>query len=281
MQSRLALTRDTVYNFLFQETAEGKGPYSGPDVAERYTIFMARANVAWMYLNGDSFNVRTKGKPGRFGKDAMPREEALRIGTDALSSMGDLLSALDFLTPPGQHYLSHAKVREGLRVQSEAMVKIIRLLVEETDDQLADANRRRGNLQGDRNRYREFDAASNDMQSGSTQLCFAFNRIIGQFWGTIEEVKQPPSPFQPTIWLSEYSPEIEGYVLAELGNVFQRHRGHHVAIIHFKMEDEGGPWERIIVYRHALISGSDAMLREIARLRGENGWGTNAERLAV
>ena len=97
----------------------------------------------------------------------------------------------------------------------------------------------------------------------------------------VEEVKNPPPPFQPTLSLSEYSPEFERQVMAELGNIFQRHRGDRVAILNFKMEDKAGAWQQIIVYRHGLVSGSDAMIRELSRLIEENGWGTNTESLAA
>lgn len=72
---------------------------------------------------------------------------------------------------------------------------------------------------------------------------------------------------------------IEQQMLAELGSIFQRHRGQRIAICHFRMSDNAGPWERTVIYRHALISGSDAMYREVARLIALHGWGTSTERL--
>lgn len=223
--------------------AVAAGPCYGPDALKRFTIFTARIAVVWSLIDSQLFQFTHQVRfvwPGLDTDSISNHSKTIRAGTEALTALSHLLAALDHLNPPGVHCLSHVKVREGVRLQSETLAKMLQLLAPEAENRVAEAN---WHLSGNPDRYdrdRDLGRGVNEIQAGRTQLCFAFNRAIGQYWNMVEEVKNPLPLFRCIIQPAPYSPEAERHTLAELGNLFLRHRGNRLAVLHFQMQDGGG-----------------------------------------
>jgi hypothetical protein len=119
----------------------------------------------------------------------------------------------------------------------------------------------------------EFGNLINDFQSGRTHLGFAFNRIMGQYWSSVERVSAPPPPVRGQLRLKEPTRESLCQVMSELANVFLRHKGQALAIFEVPVDE----WLHFAVFEDGLVSGSDAMRRELKRLFTELDWGGSPE----
>lgn len=271
-QSRFAISKDTTWGFLFQEAAEGKGTYYGPTTEERYVIAIAQINLVWDSLDHSLFDFQTQrlySLNGPATRETMSVEQAKALSIEIGRTLDNLLQALSHTDPPPQHRMSHRKIREAMDTVSETVDKMVRLIARDAEDKIAGTAKSFYDDQSDIDRQMSVLSLGNDIQEARTKMFLAMNRVIGQYYASIEQKGRPKSPVWLPLGVDKYQADEERHIINEFGDIFQRHRGDRVVILRFQIEN----WVRPIVYQHALVSGSKAMWREINRLVKEHGWG--------
>jgi S1-C subfamily serine protease len=280
-QSRFAIAAKSLRSFLWREAAEGKGPYPAAREDERYIVLIGNICTIWQELDAGFARLGdwTPAPEYRHSpREPLTQETAAAIATEGVETIDCLLSVLDRVVPSTGCQPTHARIREGLVMQRDAVQKALRVIANDPEDAYIHAAIPGGVRAMDSvERMNEYgEAAINGVQRGRTQLIYAFNRVIGRYWSTIDDRVAPPPPLRLVLTFLVYSPEGERFMLNELGNIFLRHRGNRLVVLHLVV----GEHVRTAAYEGALVSGSAAMKRELDRVISERGFVAPADSVA-
>lgn len=269
-QSRFAISKDTLWGFLFQEGAEGKGPYYGPTLEEKYVIAIAQINLVWDSLDNRLFDFQTH-RPYSSNvstvQETLSPHQAKTLGTEITQTFNNLLQTLPYTSPPPQYLMPHRRIIEATNAASEAIHKMLSMIDQDTNS--SRATKPYPTSQNNLDRHMEIGALGNEVQAARTQFFLAINTVIGAFYRTTNQCDLPEPPLWLPLVVDKYDADKERQSINDFGGIFQRHRGKRVVIFHFTVEG----WKRLVVYPYALVSGSSAMCAEMNRLVNERGWG--------
>jgi hypothetical protein len=260
--------------FVRQEAAEGKGPYEPPTEAERYTIQMAKIALLWSEIDGASFRIHDFSfTPENWHPPKRPleRSEATKMTGECLVGVEHLINCVNHIGQAAVKPFDHRKVLEGLCLQKEGLETSLRILRGDAEDEYVELGR--PDVFDTQEKENRFGQQINVLQEGRTRLCYAFERIVGPLWGMADSNDCAPKPFGATLHLADHSLEAERYHINQMAPVFKRHPGKRVVILKLPV----GNWQRTVVFEEGLVSGSDAMRREMERLIDSCGWNPESE----
>jgi S1-C subfamily serine protease len=265
-QSRLAVPVSVVKTFLSKQTAEGKGPYDGPNPVEQYVCTMAEVCVVWQQIDGGLFRLgdwTLEPDTWHPPKPPITDAEVIELLTRSIVSLNDLILAMGYLYPEGTFRVPHMQIADGLTTQLEALVEALRIVRNDPEDAFIYADIPGGvRVSDSRERSDRYgDLVINSVQSGRTRIVFAFNRIVGRYWSA-DAPEGMEYPIRPRVSVSPGTRDGDRFVLNEMANIFLRHRGTRVVIA--TIEDDRGIEQ--VVFTDALVSGGKAMMREMQRL---------------